>query len=261
MVVPDHRRVYRDEDAVTARRALVLGSGGHAAGALETGMIAGLAEAAIDLHAADLVVGTSAGSRVAVALASGHSFEDAFLRQLDPRLHTHETGITADLREWRAGLTRAREGGGSTRDILERIGSLPAPLQSSATSEWRDETALRIADQWPERPVRVVAVDADAGERRAFDRTSGVALSDALAASSAVPGLRPLVTIDGHRCCVRERRWRSSFPTRPQRRRWRRSAGACWIHSSARAPRAHLLVITFPAASFGRPPCYGCVRW
>ncbi|WIX87054.1 patatin-like phospholipase family protein [Amycolatopsis sp. DG1A-15b] len=45
----------------------------------------------------------------------------------------------------------------------------------------------------------IVAVDAETGEPRRFDRTSGVSLVDAVAASCAVPGVWPAVTIDGRR--------------------------------------------------------------
>jgi NTE family protein len=52
---------------------------------------------------------------------------------------------------------------------------------------------------WPEHRLLVVAVDAESGERRVFDRTSGVQLVDAVAASCALPGVWPPVTIDGRR--------------------------------------------------------------
>jgi NTE family protein len=42
-------------------------------------------------------------------------------------------------------------------------------------------------------------VDADSGEPRVFDSSSGVGLVDAVAASCAVPGVWPPVTIDGRR--------------------------------------------------------------
>jgi NTE family protein len=42
-------------------------------------------------------------------------------------------------------------------------------------------------------------VDADTGHRRVFDASSGVGLVDAVAASSAVPGIWPPVTIGGCR--------------------------------------------------------------
>ena len=53
------------------KRALVLGGGGVAGIAWETGLLFGLAERGIDVLAADLVVGTSAGAAVAAQITSG----------------------------------------------------------------------------------------------------------------------------------------------------------------------------------------------
>ena len=52
-------------------RALVLGGGGPVGIAWESGLIAGLAEAGVDLSTADFVIGTSAGSFVGAYLAAG----------------------------------------------------------------------------------------------------------------------------------------------------------------------------------------------
>jgi NTE family protein len=53
--------------------------------------------------------------------------------------------------------------------------------------------------EWPGRVLKIVAVDADSGRPRVFDRASGVSLVDAVTASCAVPGVWPPATIDGHR--------------------------------------------------------------
>jgi NTE family protein len=52
---------------------------------------------------------------------------------------------------------------------------------------------------WGHRDLRIVAVDAESGESRIFDRGSGVGLVEAVAASCAIPGIWPVVEIDGHR--------------------------------------------------------------
>ncbi|MDT5024794.1 MAG: hypothetical protein QOE61_1220, partial [Micromonosporaceae bacterium] len=69
-----------------------------------------------------------------------------------------------------------------------------------------DEAQRRavIADRlpvhaWPDRRLLVTAVAADNGEFTVFDRDSGVALVDAVAASCAVPGVWPPITIYGRR--------------------------------------------------------------
>ncbi len=66
------------------RRALVLGGGGVTGIAWETGLIAGLAELGIDLAAADVVIGTSAGSVVGADIASGQELEALYRAQLAP---------------------------------------------------------------------------------------------------------------------------------------------------------------------------------
>jgi NTE family protein len=75
-------------------------------------------------------------------------------------------------------------------DMRRRMGA--AALEMDAASgraeqtEWRATVAARLpTEQWPQRPVLIVAVDARTGEPVVFDRHSGVDLADAVAASCA----------------------------------------------------------------------------
>ena len=52
-------------------------------------------------------------------------------------------------------------------------------------------------DGWPDRDLRVTAVEAESGAFVAFDKDSGIDLVHAVAASCAVPLVWPAVTIDG----------------------------------------------------------------
>jgi NTE family protein len=70
--------------------ALVLGGGGVAGVAWITGVIAGLADAGIDLRDAQRILGTSAGATVGAQLWSGASLEELFARQADPAHQTPE---------------------------------------------------------------------------------------------------------------------------------------------------------------------------
>src|ERR1039458_6901587 len=69
-----------------------------------------------------------------------------------------------------------------------------------AAGAWRGSRgcAARWPD-WPSRRMLLVAVDAETGQTRVFDRQSGVELIDAVAASCAVPGVWPPVSIGGRR--------------------------------------------------------------
>src|SRR5215469_7069199 len=74
----DHERA----DMSNERRGLVLGGGGITGIAWEIGVVAGLAEAGIDLSSPDVVVGTSAGSVVGAQDLSGIHIEDVYEEQL-----------------------------------------------------------------------------------------------------------------------------------------------------------------------------------
>src|SRR5699024_2771114 len=64
----------------------------------------------------------------------------------------------------------------------------------------RDVIAHRLpALDWPDRDLRIAAIDIATGELVCFDRTWAVALVDAVAASCAVPGVWPPVTIGDRR--------------------------------------------------------------
>jgi len=67
-----------------AATVLVLGGGGITGIAWEIGLLAGLADAGVDLTGAELVVGTSAGSVVGAQVTSGATPEFLFERQLEP---------------------------------------------------------------------------------------------------------------------------------------------------------------------------------
>src|SRR5689334_12159176 len=69
------------EGTAMGKRALVLGGGGVTGVAWELGIIAGLAEAGVDLTAADLVIGTSAGAVVGAQILCGLPMAELFERQ------------------------------------------------------------------------------------------------------------------------------------------------------------------------------------
>ena len=69
--MPDQQADGTGQAGNTNERALVLAGGGAAGNAWELGLIAGLADAGVDLTAADVIIGTSAGSTVAAQITSG----------------------------------------------------------------------------------------------------------------------------------------------------------------------------------------------
>jgi NTE family protein len=182
------------------RRALVLGAGGHAAIGWEIGLLAGMADAGVDVRDADVYVGTSAGSLVGVQITSGLPLEELFQRQVDPHLQTNESPPPIDFTRWRAEFMRTKEGPGDTVAVLRRFGALALTLPADVPDVRRNMMVARLpAHTWPEHRLLIVAVDVERGERRVFDRSSGVDLVDAVTASGAVPGIWPAVAIAGRR--------------------------------------------------------------
>ncbi len=184
------------------RTALVLGGGGITGIAWEIGLLAGLADAGVDLSGADLVVGTSAGSVVAAQLTSGAGLAAMYERQLAPATGEKAARLNrATLVQFGWAMLRSR---GKDVEFRRRIGTLAlAAVKAGMTpseQERIDVIGQRLAGaDWPDRPLTVTAVDAETGEFRLFDRDSGVPLVHAVAASCAVPGVYPPVTIDGRR--------------------------------------------------------------
>jgi NTE family protein len=184
------------------KKALVLAGGGVAGIAWELGVLRGLADfdpvLADDVIAADLVVGTSAGSAVAAQITSGTPLADLYDRQLDEA--SAEIEVDLDMEELLARFTAATVGVSSLDEAWRAIGALALDTETVAEPVRRAAVAARLpVPAWPSRPMLLPAVDAETGETVVFSRDSGVSLIDAVAASCAVPGIWPPVSINGRR--------------------------------------------------------------
>ena len=182
--------------SAVAGKALVLGGGGLSGIGWEIGLLLGLAERGVDLTTADVMIGTSAGSIVGTRLRSGVALEDAYRRQLAPA-GDDEVPAALGLRSI-SKLAGPKLLGGSDSVIGRRIGRAALRTGTVDPQVRRAVIEKRIGNGgWPERALMVTAVDAETGERRVFDRNSGVELVDAVAASCAVPTVWPAIAIDG----------------------------------------------------------------
>lgn len=171
----------------------MLGGGGVTGVAWELGLLAGLAEAGVDPAAADLYVGTSAGSVVAAQVTSGAAIEDLYAHQLEPPTGEIAARIGRGLLA-RLGWTvlRSRQ----PEAFRRRIGAMALKAKTPAEAERRKVIAGRLGDlPWPDRRLLITACDAYSGAFTVFDADSGVSLVDAVGASCAVPGVWPPVTI------------------------------------------------------------------
>jgi NTE family protein len=192
--------VTAEEDSAGGR-ALVLGGGGLSGIAWETGVLAGLAAAGADVTAAGFVLGTSAGATVAAQLGSGLPLTDLLERQTVPALQSAELspdiGRVVELMESWEKLPLEYP---DPAELRREVGHRALAVETVPEAERRAVIAGRLArHSWPSRNLAVVAVEAQTGDVRVFDKESGADLVDAVTASCAIPGIWPPVTIGGAR--------------------------------------------------------------
>ena len=185
---------------MTSKRGLVLAGGGLAGIAWETGILRGIedesAATARALLDSDVVIGTSA---VAAQLGSGLSLDDLYERQI--KGVSKEVDPNVDIEDiTELFLSALSDPDATTAQKLQRIGAVARSTKTVPETVRRDVIAQRLpSHDWPDRDLRITAIDIGTGELVAFDRKSGVELVDAVAASCAVPGAWPLVTIGERR--------------------------------------------------------------
>ncbi len=188
---------------MTSKRGLVLAGGGLAGIAWEIGILRGVedeaAETARLLLDSDAIIGTSAGSAVAAQLGSGLSLDDLYERQIAGA--SKEIDPDVDIEDITELFLNALSDPDATKEQkLQRIGAVARSTATVSEAVRRDVIAQRLpSHDWPDRDLRITAIDIGTGELVTFDRTSGVELVDAVAASCAVPGAWPPVTIGERR--------------------------------------------------------------
>ncbi|MGU3497566.1 patatin-like phospholipase family protein [Mycobacterium sp. C31M] len=183
-------------------RGLVLAGGGLAGIAWETGVLTGIADEAPEIAAAvlnsDVLVGTSAGSTVAAQIGIATPLRELYDRQLAADSHEIDPGIGMD--DLTAVFLGALGTPGDTADRLRHIGQIALAADTVPEALRRAVIAHRLpAHEWPRRDLRITAIDTATGELVVFTPDSGVPLVDAVAASCAVPGAWPPVTLGDRR--------------------------------------------------------------
>lgn len=188
---------------MATKRALVLAGGGVAGIAWETGILTGIADESQStarlLLDSDVLVGTSAGSVVAAQIASGRTLSGLYARQVQETSAEIDPGVSIDdiTDLFRAAISRPFA---TLPQKLQRIGALALASETVAEPIRREVIAQRLPSHvWPDRTLRITAIDVATGELIVLDRDSGVDLVDAVAASCAVPGAWPPVTLGGRR--------------------------------------------------------------
>lgn len=185
----------------------MLAGGGIAGIAWETGVLRGIADdspaAAGLLLDSDVLVGTSAGSTVAAQIGSGAPLDELFDRQVAEASAEIDSGVDVETitEMFLSALGEPyADPSDRTRQQMLRIGAVALATETVPPAVRRRVIAQRLpSHDWPDRALRITAIDVATGELTIFDRKSGVDLVDAVAASCAVPGAWPPVAIADRR--------------------------------------------------------------
>lgn len=208
--------------------ALVLGAGGTVGHAFNVGVVSALAdEFGWDARAADLIVGTSAGSVVGASLRVGLGPLDLRRRLLGQPLSPEGAAL---VRRAEVAVAAARSvtdeepdesdavRGNATAGTRLRIAS-PERLMRAVREPWKLTAGSLFSalappgrmptgylgapyeslsgDEWPTRALWIAALDLDVGHRVVFGRTGApeASLGQAVEASCAIPGYFAPVSI------------------------------------------------------------------
>src|SRR5262249_53226711 len=187
-----------DGAGVHRSRTLVLGGGGPVGRAWEIGLVEGFAGQGIHLGTADLIIGTSAGAVVGAQVALKQGF--AAPTKIGAAIASAPPPVRSDgMAEIAAAMARAAQ---SPEPDLIRAESGRMALNVQTISEEasvsRSMFAPFVGQAWPNQ-FRATTVNARTGQLQIWDASSGAPLERAIAASTAVPGIWPPITINGER--------------------------------------------------------------
>ncbi|MEU9190513.1 patatin-like phospholipase family protein [Streptomyces sp. NPDC048484] len=178
----------------TPARALVLGGGGAVGVGWQTGLLAGLREAGVDMTGTEAVVGTSAGALAGALLSSGRDVTDALtaLAALGQSIDRHALAAGSET------FQGARRQASLDTDPQQALKAIGRAAREAKTLD--EDVYLRLFGTlddavWP-TGFRCTAVDIATGDLVVWDQNSDVPLLHAVASSCVVPGLFPTVTIN-----------------------------------------------------------------
>ena len=177
--------------------ALVLSGGGPLGVGWELGVLRGLRDGGADLGRFERVIGTSAGAIAATLLTTGASLEPVRTRP-GPASPTLPRPAMTNPDAMREVFAIVAEGGTGDQARRAQVGAM-ALENTTPENVYLDIRRQVVPDvPWP-RGLVITAVDVVDGAFVSWGDNDGVPLVHAVAASTALPGAWPPVTIGGRR--------------------------------------------------------------
>lgn len=177
-------------------RALVLGGGGITGIAWESGVLAALIENGMNISQIGKIFGTSAGAFVGAVLSNNQDMKSYYHYLNENKDPNEQTKLKKEVYEmWRQAYI---QGGNNQENIGRLLGEMIDQVQPVISMKERKKAiAKRLnGSKWTSQLV-ITAINARTGQLETINQQIGMDLIDSVAASEAVPGLWPHVTMNG----------------------------------------------------------------
>lgn len=186
---------------MNSKVALALSGGGHYGIAFHIGYLKGLFDKGIDLRTVDYIIGTSAGSQVSKTISSMIDWDTIWQEQIIEKVNETTPISDKEMGELFQAFDQLAKESKSTKAWVDGMGEISKNTQPNVSLDARrDMIRNRLGSvplEWNDK-LNIVATELETSERKVFNAQSGVALIDALAASSALQGVWQPIPINGY---------------------------------------------------------------
>lgn len=186
---------------MNSKVALALSGGGHYGIAFHIGYLKGLFDKGLDLRTVDYIIGTSAGSQVSTTISSMIDWDTIWQEQIIEKVNETTPISDKEMGELFQAFDQLAKESKSTKAWVDGMGEISKNTQPNVSLDARrDMIRHRLGSvplEWNDK-LNIVATELETSERKVFNAQSGVALIDALAASSALQGIWQPIPISGY---------------------------------------------------------------
>ncbi|MCT2596844.1 patatin-like phospholipase family protein [Staphylococcus warneri] len=186
---------------MNSKVALALSGGGHYGIAFHIGYLKGLFDKGIDLRTVDYIIGTSAGSQVSTTISSMIDWDTIWQEQIIEKVNETTPISDKEMGELFQAFDQLAKESKSTKAWVDGMGEISKNTQPNVSLDARRDMIRNrlgsVSLEWNGK-LNIVATELETSERKVFNAQSGVALIDALAASSALQGVWQPIPINGY---------------------------------------------------------------